>query len=163
MKRFVTAFAILLSLTSVAQKTIKKDGSINGKNVYGELGGPGIISVNYDQRFGSKQKGLGFRVGLGGLGVGKTGFLTFPVGLNYLAGQDDHYFEVGAGASAIALFEDTDAIFDNDQSTIFGFLNLGYRYQPTKKGLTGRIFVSPLITADGFWPFYGGISLGFRF
>lgn len=162
MKGFITVFIILLSLTATAQKADKKAGSSNARNVYGELGGPGVLSVNYDQRFGNKETGLGFRAGIGGIGLGNAGFISIPVGLNFLAGKEEHYFEAGAGISAISLYDGA-TLFDNDQSTIFGFFNFGYRYQPSKKGLTGRVFVSPLITSEGFWPFYGGVSFGFRF
>ena len=162
MKGLITVLVTLISLTVTAQRVDRKPGSSNARNIYGELGGPGVLSVNYDQRFGNKETGLGFRAGIGGIGLGNAGFISIPVGLNYLAGKEDHYFEAGAGLSVISLYDGA-TLFDNDQSTIFGFINLGYRYQPTRKGLTGRVFISPLLTSEGFMPFYGGVSLGFRF
>lgn len=131
------------------------------KSVFGEIGGPGILSLNYDQRF-KGQKGLGFRVGMGGIGFLTAGIFTIPVGINYLSGRDGHYLELGAGATAITI-TDGEEFFDNSNSTIFGHLNFGYRYQPETKGLTARVFVTPLITAAGVFPFYGGVSVGFKF
>lgn len=131
------------------------------KTVYGELGGPGLFSINYDQRF-KGQKGLGFRIGMGGIGFINEGIFAIPVGLNYLSGTDSHYLELGAGISAITASDGSD-FFDTNSSTVIGYLNLGYRYQPEKKGFTARIFLSPLITGEGVIPFYGGISAGFRF
>ncbi len=133
----------------------------SAKTIYGELGGPGIFSVNYDQRF-KGQKGLGFKVGMGGFGTFDLGVVTVPVGLNYLTGSGGNYLELGAGLSVIS-FSDGGSFFEQDKSTVFGYLNFGYRYQPEKNGFTGRVFISPLITSVGIFPFYGGVSAGFRF
>ena len=45
----------------------------------------------------------------------------------------DIYFEVGDGASALTI-SDGRSLFSNDASTIIGFINFGYRYQPEKNG-----------------------------
>jgi hypothetical protein len=158
MKKIYTIICCFFALQLVAQTN--KGNSKHGRNIFGELGGPGIISVNYDQRFKNSDNGLGFRVGIGGLGFGNAGFITLPVGINYLKGKENHYFEAGGGISAISIFEGT-TIFDSDGSILIGYLNVGYRYLPSK-GLTARVFASPLITSEGFWPFYGGVSLGLR-
>lgn len=131
------------------------------RNIYGEIGGPGILSLNYDQRF-KGQKGLGFRVGAGGIGFLTSGVFAIPVGINYLSGKRGHYLDLGAGASAITITDGED-FFENSSSGFFGYLNFGYRYQPEKSGFTGRVFISPLITGAGVFPFYGGISFGFKF
>ncbi|HCL07119.1 MAG TPA: hypothetical protein DHW64_14750 [Chitinophagaceae bacterium] len=131
------------------------------KTIFGEIGGPGLFSANYDQRF-KGQKGWGFRVGMGGIGFITSGVFALPVGFNHLSGKDGHYLELGAGASAITVTDGED-FFENSNSTVFGYLNFGYRYQPEKKGFTARVFVSPLITGAGVFPFYGGISAGFKF
>jgi hypothetical protein len=158
----------LLLLSFLATSAIAQDKTSNteakaARTVYGELGGPGILSINYDFRFKKAETGLGMRVGVGGVGFLTAGIFTMPVGLNYLAGKDGHYFEAGAGASLISL-ADGETVFEATSTTVFGYLNLGYRYQPVKKGFTGRIFVSPLIVPEaGFFPFYGGVSAGFKF
>lgn len=130
------------------------------RSLYGEIGGPGIFSINYDRRFRG-EKGLGFRAGAGGIGFLNEGVFTVPVGLNHLSGKDGHYLELGAGGSLIIISDGE--IFDEQNSTVFGYLNVGYRYQPLKKGFTGRVFLSPIIAGGTVFPFYGGISLGFKF
>lgn len=154
------AIACILCTAIRAQKTETIPNSTPVKMVYGEIGGPGLFSVNYDQRF-KGNKGWGFRAGMGGIGFLTSGIFAFPVGINYLTGSDSHYAEFGGGVSAITI-SDGD-FFDNTSSTVIGFLNLGYRYQPEKRGFTARVFICPLITGAGVFPFYGGISAGFRF
>lgn len=157
----ISIACFLMCMAVNAQKTKIENNTTPAKTVFGELGGPGLFSFNYDQRF-KGQKGLGFRAGLGGIGFLTAGIFTLPVGLNYLSGSNSHYAEFGIGVSAITV-SDGESFFDNNSSTILGYLNVGYRYQPEKKGFTARIFLSPLITQAGFLPFYGGISAGFRF
>ncbi|MES2373604.1 MAG: hypothetical protein V4557_13570 [Bacteroidota bacterium] len=160
-----TAFLVIVcffaSLQVYAQKNdIDKDVP-GARSVFGEIGGPGIFSVNYDQRF-KGQKGLGFRAGMGGIGFLTAGIFAFPVGLNYLSGSNGNYLELGAGASAVTISDGT-TFFSNNTSAVFGYLNIGYRYQPEKKGFTGRVFVCPMFNTEGLFPFYGGISAGYKF
>ena len=151
----------LFTLHSNAQNTGSDVSGPSAKSIYGEFGGPGLLSWNYDQRF-KGQKGLGFRLGFGGIGFFGAGIFTVPVGLNYLSGSKGNYFEVGAGASALTI-SDGRSLFSNDASTIIGFINFGYRYQPEKNGFTGRVFISPIISQAGVLPIYGGISAGYKF
>lgn len=157
---------VILSILSVAASAQDKSSATElkgARSVYGEIGGPGLFSVNYDFRFQKSQSGLGMRLGLGGIGFLNAGVFTLPVGLNYLSGKEGHYFEAGAGASLLSL-SNGETVFDANSSTVIGYLSLGYRYQPIKKGFTGRVFLSPLIIPEGgFFPFFGGISAGFKF
>ena len=73
-----------------------------------EIGGPGIASFNYDQRFFRKESGLGGRIGAGGFSFSfdgvREGIFFFPAGANYLFGRDGkNYFELGAGFTLVAL------------------------------------------------------------
>lgn len=158
-KSLLAALLCLFSTIIFAQtESVSTLSSV--KSVYGEIGGPGLFSVNYDQRF-KGNKGLGFRIGVGGIGFLNSGVFTLPFGLNYLNGSNSHYLELGAGLSALTVSDGE--IFESNESTIIGYFNAGYRYQPEKKGFTARVFLSPLITPEGLFPFYGGISVGFRF
>ncbi|MBW0179222.1 hypothetical protein [Sediminibacterium sp.] len=164
MKQILLSLFLLITVAGTALYAQQRDADLPGppaKSIYGEIGGPGLFSANYDQRF-KGQKGWGFRVGMGGIGFINSGIFAIPVGFNHLSGSDGHYLELGAGASAITITDGED-IFDNSSSTVFGYLNFGYRYQPEKKGFTARVFISPLITGAGVFPFYGGISAGFKF
>jgi hypothetical protein len=159
--RACMCIAICLLLTNLTYSQ-KYNDSVNlkpARSIIGELGGPGFLSINYDQRF-KGNKGLGFRAGLGGIGVITAAVIAVPVGLNYLTGSGDHHAEFGAGLSALTITDGTD-FFEESSSTIFGYIQFGYRYEP-KKGLTGRIFACPLFTSEGLLPFFGGISLGIR-
>lgn len=158
---FLLGFLLLTTTQTYAQKNNDDIPQPPARNIYGEIGGPGILSLNYDQRF-KGQKGLGFRVGAGGIGFLTSGVFAIPVGINYLSGSKRHYLELGAGASAITITDGED-FFENSSSGFFGYVNFGYRYQPEKNGFTGRVFISPLITGAGVFPFYGGLSFGFRF
>lgn len=157
---FVTAALILLSFSAMAQK-MDTGGDKSAQAFYVEGGGAGIFTINYDQRL-KGSTGLGFRAGMGGYGFLKKGVFTVPVGLNYLTGADGHYAEIGAGLCYVSLSQGN-TYFDNTGSLIVGYFNFGYRYQPVKRGLTYRIFLSPLLTAAGTVPFYGGASVGVKF
>ncbi len=157
----VASIFCFCALYTSAQNSNAEITTPSAKNVNLEIGGPGIFSFNYDQRF-KGQKGLGFRFGFGGIGVPGVGLFSVPVGLNYLSGSNGNYFEMGAGASALTI-SDGSTFFSSSSSTVIGYINLGYRYQPEKKGFTGRVFISPIITSVGILPTYGGVSAGYKF
>jgi hypothetical protein len=133
----------------------------NAQSFYGELGGPGIITVNYEYRFNGQQ-GFAARIGMGGYGFGKKGVFTVPAGVNYITGSGKHFAEVGAGICGVAL-SGGNTYFDNEKSGITGYFNFGYRYQPENNGMTYRAFLSPLFTPAGLVPFYAGFSVGLKF
>ncbi len=133
----------------------------NAQSFFGELGGPGIITVNYEYRFNGQQ-GFAARIGMGGYGFGKKGVFTVPAGVNYITGSGKHYAEVGAGICGVAL-SGNNTYFDNEKSGITGYFNFGYRYQPENNGMMYRAFLSPLFTPAGLVPFYAGVSVGLKF
>ena len=133
------------------------------KSVFVELGGPGIASFNFDTRFSKSEKGLGGRIGIGGWKVEDEGFLTVPVGINYLLGKDNkNYFEIGAGFTYVHTSEN----YDDEESTFdgtFGHLTFGYRLQPANGGFTFRAAIVPVFGQGDFIPYYAGISFGYKF
>ncbi len=133
----------------------------NAQSFFGELGGPGIITVNYEYRFNGQQ-GFAARIGMGGYGFGKKGVFTIPAGVNYITGSGKHFAEVGAGICGVAL-SGNNTYFDNEKSGITGYFNFGYRYQPENNGMMYRAFLSPLFTPAGLVPFYAGVSVGLKF
>lgn len=137
------------------------------KAVFFELGGAGIASLNYDMRFTKSEKGIGGRVGVGGFSLGtkenKTTSLFIPLGLNYLLGKDDrNYFEIGAGVTAVLLQESFSGTDEKFKST-FGHLDLGYRLQPKDGGFFFKAAITPVFGKNFFWPYYGGVSFGYKF
>jgi len=138
----------------------------NASQIYFELGGPGIIySFNYDGRFGPYENGIGFRVGAGGAYVDGSGYVAFPVQLNYLLGTRGKYIEIGAGAT-YAPHLDLFGVGDNNENYTYGTFTIGFRKQPLgKKGFTFRAAFTPIIGFAGggsFLPFVG-VSWGYRF
>ena len=154
MKKFLLLFILICFLIS---PVIAQSGA---KTIFFEAGGPGLASINYDMRISPKQDGLGFRVGLGGFSFGGEGALFIPVGLNYLLGKDGkNYFELGGGFTGVTSTDNTDDFLGSS----FGHLNFGYRLQPANGGFLFRAAIVPVFTSEGFIPYYGGISFGYKF
>ena len=165
---------LLFSIASIAQQPYSAKASqwqAEG------LGPAGLFSINFDSRFSGKEAGLGFRIGLGGAPLGLLGEscnsgiqITLPGGLNYLIGKRNHFFELGAGG-VLAISGGTKRYcvdfksgFFSEDATSYGFVSAGYRFQPYHtKGLTYRIFVSPLFQKHFSPKAWGGAGIGYRF
>ncbi|MEO6820144.1 MAG: hypothetical protein ABI266_03905 [Ginsengibacter sp.] len=155
----LTLLSLLFCLTINAQ---------NAKIAYIELGGPGIISANYDMRFSQKEDGLGGRIGVGGYSLNdgfndRISLLTVPVGLNYLLSKDGkNYFEIGAGFTYLKV----GAGFQGESTTLessFGNLTFGYRLAPSRGGFVFKAQITPIFNKYGFVPYWGGIGFGYKF
>ncbi len=165
---------LLFSIASIAQQPYSAKASqwqAEG------LGPAGLFSINFDSRFSGKEAGLGFRIGLGGTPLSLLGAscnsgtqISLPVGLNYLFGKRYHFLEVGAGG-VLAIINGTkvycigfDHGFFSDETTSYSFVSAGYRFQPhMKKGLTYRVFISPLFQKHFSPKAWGGAGIGYRF
>jgi len=156
-KLFILAIAfIAFSTDSYSQ---------SAKSISFEIGGPGVASLNFDTRLGNREDGIGARVGFGGFSLNidddRHSLFFVPIGVNYLLGKDKrNYFEIGAGFTPV--------IYDGDSkddmfTTSFGHILFGYRLQPANGGFTFRGFISPIVGGFGFYPLYGGVSLGYKF
>jgi hypothetical protein len=137
------------------------------KAVFFEIGGPGVASLNYDMRFTKSEAGIGGRIGFGGFSIGsggdRTSVIFIPLGVNYIMGKDNrNYFEVGAGVTPVIVNDTYSGNTDNFRST-FGHLNIGYRMQPKDGGFFFRAAINPVFGEGFFWPYYGGISFGYKF
>jgi hypothetical protein len=149
-----------ISISATAQHRADSTAARPYRTIFGELGGPGIFSINYDQRF-KGSKGLGFRAGIGGIGILTTFILAAPIGLNYLLGANSHYLELGAGISFVTASDHNTSLFNRYNTGYVNYFIVGYRYQPSR-GLSGRIFLSPLVSNHGQFAFWGGLSLGIK-
>ncbi len=156
--------AIMYSIVLSAQKAV---------TIFAELGGPGLASVNYDTRFNQKEDGFGGRIGIGAFSLRSAVtpnvvpknthalVIYIPIGVNYLVTKDNkNYFEVGAGVTPALTGKD---FREDDFTSTFGYILAGYRMMPEERGLTIRIFVSPVFGSFGFIPYYGGLSIGYKF
>lgn len=163
MRKILGLFAILTLISTVTS------AQTAAKSIYAELGGPGLISFNYDTRFSKKEDGIGGRIGFGGFSFrdwyddSRASVIFVPIGINYLLGKDQkNYFEIGGGITPV--FSSFKGGTEEETfTTTFGHLLFGYRLQPKNGGFTFRGFISPVISSEGFIPYYGGISLGYKF
>ncbi|CAN5291139.1 hypothetical protein BH20BAC1_BH20BAC1_28830 [soil metagenome] len=142
-----------------------------------EILGPGsLFSLNYDRRFSKRENGIGFRMGIGGSTLGFFGKscnsgsqIRLPIGLNYLFGKQDHYLEIGGGivpniiAATKSYCPDLKPTFFGDATETFEYILAGYRCQPgKKKGMTYRVFISPLFQKGFDVKLWGGLSIGYK-
>jgi hypothetical protein len=152
---------VLLSTIVNAQPDTKTTGN---KTLYGEIGGPsGLISANFDTRFTRKPTGLGLRVGLGFAPAFDGPVMSVPMGLNFLAGKNKHFFEAEGGISFYYLFVNgADDPYNTDPSSEWAqYLYVGYRYK-SQDGFTARIGFCPVFAEGGSVPWVG-LSIGHSF
>ncbi|MCC8408932.1 hypothetical protein LJ707_08315 [Mucilaginibacter sp. UR6-1] len=166
---FISATAQKLPQADSAKYT---DANKRAKTFFFELLGPGAAySVNYDVRFKKQQNGWGGRAGISYYANAGEHLFTVPLVVNYLAGKNGKYFEVGGGITYYNV-NSNDLFFDNTNygnsaddvnSGIIGTLNFGYRYQPVDGGFSFRGGVSPVINSERFLPYWPYISFGYAF
>lgn len=174
MSRAGIVVTLLAILSIAALPTFSQEAfEYYSKNcIYVELGGSGILySVDYEHRFTEHVSGrVGFSTwsmpAFAGIANGSFDMTSFPVLLNYLAGGNGHYLELGLGPLFyVSRFTGQLVFFGNEvsgqSSGVLGTATIGYRYQPMK-GLLFRIGVTPL-TSFSKTLFWGGISLGVVF
>jgi hypothetical protein len=142
------------------------DHQVKAQNLYLEVGGAGLaISGNYDARFKKERSGWGYRVGLGYFGSGGNTVFTIPFQINYLIGEHDSKFELGAGTTFLNSTGTNvgNSKWEFDKVTGFiGTATIGYRYQPAHKGLNFRIAFVPILYDEGLIA-AGGVSIGYTF
>lgn len=164
---FIAASGFIYSASAQYKSERSSNSDAPAKAVFFELGGPGLASINYDMRFTKSESGIGGRVGIGGFSIGtgteRATVVFIPVGVNYLLGKDGkNYFEVGGGVTPVIANSNTSTGSENFTST-FGHLNLGYRLQPADGGFFFRAAINPVFGKGFFWPYYGGVSFGYKF
>jgi hypothetical protein len=116
------------------------------------LGNGGLLSINYDRKLSDR---FSLRAGAGSWGSEGTGWdgrevettmTTFPLLANYLGGSGSGRLELGAGL----LFghRNRESSFgEPDVSYSFTSLTgvIGYRYQPSRRGMMFRIGATPFL------------------
>ncbi len=182
-KILVAAFFCFFFYVSNAQDTVylKKESKLKTftdrepQVVFFELGGPGLVSFNYDRRFNKQTDGWGFRGGLGYINSSDYNVVSVPVGINYLGGRRGRYFELGLNQSLIFvknnqtnqnLFYTTrlygvDVV---DSKTIpLTSMTIGYRSQPVNGGFCFRVGAMPYTTFTQPLGLEIYISFGYNF
>lgn len=143
------------------------DGLIRQSIFVEALGSGGLYSINYDRRIRSGNEGLGLRLGLGAGTLYSDSrdnikrYLTLPLMVNYIAGKGRSGIEGGIGITpGWALSEPV----GDSRTSLWANLNLGYRFQPIRKGLLLRAIWSPMLNFNGGSdPSWAGVSLGYSF
>ena len=160
MKKIITGIILILIAAS--------NSNAQAPQLYAELGGPSVAGINFDTRFSKKENGIGGRIGFGGFSIDGSGVFFIPVGINYLIGKPEskNYFELGANLTYVSAIDNgQEADSDNNLADTWGSLTFGYRYQPKGPGVTFRASVNPVFAFKNgvLWPFYGGVSVGYKF
>ena len=185
MKKMILSFVILGAMLVSSQQVKSQENEIRGKQIFAELGGPGVLfSINFDSRFKNNERlGFGYRIGAGtcfgefedGTYTGYNGqeysewvtrsYYTIPLGVNYILGKKNsaHMFEIGAGATfltrKVSLF-----CYDVEKAgNVIGHLSFMYRISPVNGGVSFRIGFTPVIGTSGDMFPMGGVGIGYAF
>lgn len=157
-----------------------------------EIGGQGIgASLNYEFGFNPYNfSDLRVRVGAGGFLGGENKFYSLPVSVNKLFGRGPSYFEFGLGMTMLKFSNQSQSFcasgyydskgnyictsqttvndyqffipIDNELSMV-GTMNIGYRKIPEYGGITWRVNITPMFNKNGIWPLFGGVGIGYAF
>lgn len=159
---YFLVFLVIGFNESKAQSEFKRN------TVFGELGGSSfLVSINYDKRLSKYPEGFGVRVGAGYMAWQDTEIYNFPILVNYLTGKNGKYLELGVGPT-IGYAQERKEPMDPDLSfepylSVFGSINIGYRYQPLNGGFNFRAGISPILNFDEVIPFWPYLSFGYSF
>jgi len=155
---------VTLVLVIALSATVSAQGrkSPRGENIFAELWGPGLFTFNYDTRFSTKEGSWGGRIGIGYISIDEFSLFSIPVGINYLMGKENKYFELGLNGTFMSS-GDNWLVDGSDNSTLVGSLVFGYRKQPIEGGFSFRAGISPYFSTDFFFPLVPYLSFGYAF
>jgi hypothetical protein len=127
-----------------AQESILANDSVRYTkyNVYGELGGPGALSLNVERLFPIRKS----IATSGRIGLGLPPYRYIPITQSFLFGNK-YAFEVGYGAT-IAFYEGEDA-FGGRGPVKWLHTVVGLRYQKPEGGFLFRLGYTPIIGTKG--------------
>lgn len=153
----------------VRDEKVGRSGTFK-KGAFASLLGPNLlVGVNFDMRLQrGVTNGIGFRVGVGGGSISdystRYSFVTFPMGINYLAGRRASHFIIEGGLLPVYVSVSSGGAFGEGMTLAGGYAAFGYRYQSVNSGFLGQITWNPLITRGaGFQPAWLEIGLGASF
>jgi len=170
---FLTIVAILFSTMAFSQDSIHliKNDTVHLKTlsrhkiytdrrpqaIFAELGGPGILSANYDIRFKNQIGGWGFRAGFGYNFNSSLPATTIPIDVNCLLGHTSkgRFLELGMNETMIILGSPNQNdylvtytvggkdLLPNNNYFMTSFV-IGYRSQPNEGGFNFRGGLMPI-------------------
>jgi hypothetical protein len=167
-------YNLILVVIALASYCVKGFGQQQAKNaVYLEAASKGpVYSINYDRIIRQGDK-LAYSL-RAGFSVEKNA-VSFPVGINFITGQNDHHAEFSLTIIPYIDRVDKNSGLNNDATDKYFFINpaIGYRFQKMEKGIFIKASVGPSIfldpPANDFWNMdpkvyaFGSISAGFSF
>jgi hypothetical protein len=160
MKHIFCIFLLIISFNVFAQK--------RQNAIFVEVKGTGVnLTLNYDTRLSFKKNGLGARIGIGSFGNKYSSVINLPIELNYLFGNEKHFFETSIGTvwgNYIEESDDRKGFADLYITPLQGWafcIGTGYRYQKAGKILF-RINFTPLFTRNKIYSL-AGTSMGYSF
>lgn len=132
-------------------------------NIYLELGGTSIGSINYE-RYKSQEPNIdiGFRIGLGGFALYDFNLkfnpeYIIPLSINFLYGKK-HKMELGLGQLTTSLVKLNQGNTERE-TNIYMMIYFGYRYE--WKRFFVRATCHPILT-DKNTKHWAGISIGYK-
>lgn len=175
--KFLLALSgLLFTFGGHAQENDSLEPQKRGQAFYFEGFGSGLImSFNYDTRFNKRNDGIGGRIGASYFALDHDGIFTLPVNINYLLGNNGHYFELGAGATFLSIknersrhpddYDETNEVlvYSGKSQNVLGNLTFGYRRQPINSGFSFRAGFSPVFFTGNFIPYWPHVSFGYKF
>ncbi len=182
MKKSPLLFAIIFGIIFSANAQFKNETSnFNSfqKSITFDITGKSITrGLKFDMRLKRGQRhGYGIKVGLAtfsadrieSLGRNNIPVISSPIEVNYIFGKKRHGFVTGIGAIptfASSAFEreiNGSTLEGESLDLVGGFLTLGYRFTPLKKGITVQVNHTPTFFKDGINNTFTGISIGYAF
>lgn len=162
---------VVIVLTGHCVKGFGQQQAKNAVYIEGATRGP-VYSLNYD-RIIRQGKKLAYSL-RAGFSVEKNA-VSFPVGINFITGQNDHHADFSFTIIPYIDHVDKNSGLNNDATDKYFFINpaIGYRFQKAEKGIFIKAAVGPSIfldpPANDFWNMdpkvyvFGSIGAGFSF
>lgn len=174
---------LILLMFPVGLKLNAQDSGNNKNMVMLEIGGNGLVySVNYERSLRQNFKtraGFSFFKIIENQTEKSLIVMSYPISLNYLLdlGRKSHFLETGIGLMNLVTSGNLVEYKGVTNYYLNPFVNLGYRYEPTKNRFLYRIGLSPFLgtrsltnpTEQGFQPLgakfqiWGYMGVGFKF
>lgn len=149
----------------------KTPSTKSSDRVYFEALGNGLIySLNFEHQTPKSFGSMGYRIGAGYTDTDDLKLFAVPVGVNFLFGKSNRYFETGVGVTYLNRTEESYTFYSdyrvesekfNEVSLVFTF---GYRSEPKAiPGFSFRAGFSPTYYQEQFVPYFPYLSLGYKF
>lgn len=175
---FALIFGIIFSANAQSSKEVSNFNSFQ-KSITFDISGKTITrGLKFDMRLKRGQRnGYGIKLGLARFSADRlesfdnqsVSVFATPIEVNYIFGKKRHGLVTGVGAIptfASSSFERSingSNLEGKNLDIVGGFLTLGYRFTPIKKGITVQVNYTPSFYKDRISDTFTGISIGYAF